>query len=149
MERYTIGQAAEKAGLTVSALRYYENEGLLPFVDRTAGGQRIFKDEDFSWISVIECLKNSGVSIREIKQYIDWCMAGDSTLQQRLDLFVRQRERVEAQITECQKNLEKINYKIWYYERAVALGTERGQAGSCGALEEEYARLRAEGEGVK
>ncbi len=145
MTGYSISQAAEKTGLTVSTLRYYESEGLLPFVDRTSGGQRVFKDEDFSWLSVIECLKSSGVSIREIKQYIDWCMEGDSTLCQRRDLFVRQKERVEAQIAEYQKNLEKINYKIWYYEQAVARGTEGGQTANCAAFEAEYARLRAEG----
>lgn len=143
MHTYTIGQAAEKTGLTISALRYYEKEGLLPFVERTSGGQRIFKDDDFNWLSVIECLKNTGVPIRDIKQYIDWCMEGDATLQQRRDLFVRQKETVEAQIEEYKRHLEKIEYKIWYYERAIERGTEEGFAGSCGGLEEEFLRLRA------
>lgn len=146
MEGYTIGQAAEKTGLTVSTLRYYEKEGLLPFVERTSGGQRIYKDDDFGWLSVIECLKNTGVPIRDIKQYIDWCMEGDTTLQQRRDLFVQQKARVEAQIAEYQKHLEKIEYKIWYYERAIAQGTEGGASFNCAALEEEFYRLRAEGQ---
>ena len=64
MKTYTIGQAAEKTGLTISTMRYYDKEGLLPFVERTAGGQRLFKDSDFNWLSVIECLKNTGVPIR-------------------------------------------------------------------------------------
>lgn len=145
MKTYTIGQAAEKTGLTISTLRYYDKEGLLPFVERTAGGQRLFKDSDFNWLSVIECLKNTGVPIREIKQYIDWCMEGDATLQQRRALFVEQKARVEAQIAAYQKNLEKIEYKIWYYDRAIERGTEGGDASNCSALEEEYQRLRAQG----
>ena len=145
MKTYTIGQAAEKTGLTVSTLRYYDKEGLLPCVERTAGGQRLFKDSDFNWLSVIECLKNTGVPIREIKQYIDWCMEGDATLEQRRALFVEQKARVEAQIAAYQKNLEKIEYKIWYYDRAIERGTEGGNASNCSALEEEYQRLRAQG----
>ena len=67
METYTIGQAAARTGRTVSALRYYDKEGLLPFVERSAGGQRLFKEEDFAYISMIDCLKNTGVPIRDIK----------------------------------------------------------------------------------
>ena len=145
MAVYTIGQAAEKAGLSVSALRYYEKEGLLPFVDRTEGGQRVFKDEDFNWLSIIECLKSTGVPIREIKRYIDWCMEGDATLEQRRDWFVAQKARVEEQIAEYRRHLDKINYKIWYYERAVQNGTEGGQPSNCSALEEEYRRLQKQG----
>lgn len=145
MDTYTIGQAAEKTGLTVSTLRYYEKEGLLPFVERTEGGQRVFRDSDFGWLSVIECLKHTGVPIREIKQYIDWCMEGDTTLQLRHDFFVRQKERTKAQIATYEQHLEKINYKIWYYEQALAAGTEGGNAAGCGALEETYRRLKAEG----
>lgn len=145
MQTYTIGQAAEKTGLTVSTLRYYEKEGLLPFVERTEGGQRVFRDSDFGWLSVIECLKHTGVPIREIKQYIDWCMEGDTTLQQRHDFFVHQKERTQAQIATYMQHLEKINYKIWYYEQALKQGTEGGNSANCGALEETYRRLKAEG----
>lgn len=144
MQTYTIGQTAEKTGLTVSTLRYYEKEGLLPFVDRTSGGQRVFKDSDFNWLSIIECLKSTGVPIRDIRQYIDWCMEGDTTLAQRRGLFVRQKERVEAQIAALQQHLDKIEYKIWYYDRAIERGTEGTQPSNCGILEEEYHRLRAQ-----
>lgn len=145
MAAYTIGQAAEKTGLTVSALRYYEKEGLLPFVDRTGGGRRVFREEDFHWLSIIECLKGAGVPIREIKQYIDWCMEGDETLERRRDWFVRQKAHVEAQIAEYRRHLDKIEYKIWYYERALEQGTEGGHPSNCEALEEEYRRLKENG----
>jgi DNA-binding transcriptional MerR regulator len=121
---YSIGQAAAKAGLTTHTLRYYEKEGLLPFVERTSSGLRSFKESDFEWLGVINCLKNTGMSIKDIKTFIDWCMEGDATLQKRLDMFKRQKELVEAQIDLLQKHIEKINYKVWYYETAVKAGTE-------------------------
>ena len=72
-------------------------------------------------------------------------MEGDATLQQRHDLFVRQQERVQQQIEALQADLEKIQYKIWYYERALKRGTEAGPPGSCDRLKAEYARLHAAG----
>lgn len=146
MAVYTIGQAAEMTGLSVSTLRYYEKEGLLPFVERTGGGRRVFSDEDFRWLSIIECLKGAGVPIREIRQYIDWCLEGDATLDRRRDFFLRQKARVEAQIAEYRRHLDKIEYKIWYYGRAIERGTEDGQPSNCGALEAEYRRLKETGD---
>ena len=95
---YTIGEMAKKMGVAPSTLRYYDKEGLLPFVERSGGGIRMFKDEDIEWLSIIECLKKTGMPIKEIKQFIDWCIEGDSTIDKRLELIDRQRERVHEQI---------------------------------------------------
>lgn len=76
---YTIGEMAKKLNVAPSTLRYYDKEGLLPFVERSGGGIRMFKDSDFEWLSIIECLKKTGMPIKEIKNFIDWCMEGDST----------------------------------------------------------------------
>lgn len=89
---------AKKMGVAPSTLRYYDKEGLLPFVERSGGGIRMFKDEDIEWLSIIECLKKTGMSIKEIKQFIDWCIEGDSTINKRLELIDRRRERVHEQI---------------------------------------------------
>lgn len=122
--RYSIGQAAEKAGMTAHTLRYYDKEGLLPFVERTPSGLRSFKEGDFEWLGVINCLKNTGMSIKDIKVFIDWCMEGDTTLEKRFEMFRRQKEIVQAQIDELQKYMDKIDYKVWYYKTAVEAGTE-------------------------
>ena len=143
---YTVGEMARRLGVAPSTLRYYEKEGLLPFVERTGGGRRVFSDEDFRWLSIIECLKGAGVPIREIRQYIDWCLEGDATLDRRRDFFLRQKARVEAQIAEYRRHLDKIEYKIWYYGRAIERGTEDGQPSNCGALEAEYRRLKETGD---
>ncbi len=74
---YNISEVAKKMNVTSSTLRYYDKEGLLPFVDRTEGGIRKFKEDDFEWLSIIECLKNTGMSIKDIKAFIDWCMDGE------------------------------------------------------------------------
>lgn len=122
--RYSIGKSAEKAGLSVHTLRYYEKEGLLPFVERTESGLRSFKDEDFVWLSVINCLKNTGMPIKNIKMFIDWCLEGDTTLEKRLEMFKNQKEAVNKKIEELNSCMRVIEHKINYYETAVAAGTE-------------------------
>lgn len=77
---YSIGEAAQRMHLSAPTLRYYDKEGLLPFVDPSAGGARMFKESDFEWLRLIECLKSTGMPIRDIKQFIDWYMEGDTTL---------------------------------------------------------------------
>ena len=120
---YSIGQVAKKMGLTTHTLRYYDKEGLLPFVKKSGSGLRVFSDEDMEWLVVIECLKGTGMSLKNIKQYIDWCLEGDATIDKRLEMFKRQKNKLEEQMAELQKYLEKINYKIAYYTEASKSGS--------------------------
>ena len=120
---YTVGEMAEKLGVTASTLRYYDKEGLLPFVERSSGGLRMFKESDFEWLMIIECLKKTGLSIKDIKKFIDWCIEGDSTIDARLELIREQKERVLGQIKQLNETLDMLNYKEWYYETAKEAGT--------------------------
>lgn len=113
---YSIAEVAEKTNLTPHTLRYYEKEGLLPFVDRSDTGNRDFKDKDMEWLELICCLKNTGMSIKQIKEVITLCLKGDDTLEIRREIFIRHREEVLSQIEELHKNLDKINCKINYYD---------------------------------
>lgn len=122
---YSISETAEKMNLTAHTLRYYDKEGLLPFVERTPSGIRYFTDGDLETIAIINCLKTTGMPIKEIKIFIDWCVQGDATLQHRYDMFQERKVAVEHQISELQKALNKINYKCWYYETALAAETEK------------------------
>ena len=141
---YTIGEAAQRMHLSAPTLRYYYKEGLLPFVDRSAGGARMFKESDFEWLRLIECLKSTGMPIRDIKQFIDWYMEGDTTLPQRRDMFYERRRAVEAQIETLQATLDMIDYKCWYYDTAVAAGSSRAlQTLKPEELPEEVSRLKA------
>ncbi len=120
---YSIGQVAKKTGLTTHTLRYYEKEGLLPFVRKNNAGLRIYSESDIGWLDMIECLKGVGMPLKSIKQYIDWYREGDSTLQQRLDMFKQQKENLEKQMAVLSKHMAKINYKINLYTEAVKLGS--------------------------
>ncbi|KZZ85594.1 MerR family transcriptional regulator [Bacillus sp. SJS] len=124
MNTYSISEAAKELNLTVYTLRYYDKEGLLPFVERTASGTRLFKESDISALKVIECLKSTGMPIKEIKSFIDWCSDGDSTLQQRYDMFIERKATVEAQMEELKKTMEVIEHKCFYYKTALEAGTE-------------------------
>ncbi|MDL2233857.1 MerR family transcriptional regulator [Ruminococcaceae bacterium OttesenSCG-928-L11] len=120
---YTVGEVAERVGISAHTLRYYDREGLLPFVERSASGIRMFKEHDFEWLHLIECLKSSGMPLREIKQFIDWYTVGDETLEQRRDMFYARKEIVEEQIKELNKTLDMLTYKCWFYDTAVEAGT--------------------------
>lgn len=128
---YTISEVAEKTGLTTYTLRYYDKEGLMPFVDRTPSGIRKFKDDDFEWLSVITCLKKTGMPIKEIRDFIGWCIQGDVSLKKRLALFKEHQRQVEKQIVELERYKKKIDHKVWYYETAVDAGTESIHKNSC------------------
>lgn len=120
---YTVGEMAKKLNVAPSTLRYYDKEGLLPFVERSSGGIRMFQDSDFEWLSIIECLKKTGMPIKEIKRFIDWCIEGDSTIDKRLALIDQQREAVLHQLKQIQDTLDMLDYKHWYYETAKKAGT--------------------------
>lgn len=135
---YTIGEAAKLSGLTPYTLRYYDKAGLLPFLERTESGLRNFKDSDMEWLSIIHCLKSTGMSIKDIKEYINWCQIGDDTIERRKEAFVKQKKIVEDKMREYQKYLDTINFKIWYYDKAKEAGTEKiHYSNSCYNVSEE------------
>ena len=121
---YTVGEMARETGIPASTLRYYDKEGLLPFVERTGGGLRMFSDADREALTVIECLKRSGLSIREIREFMGMVARGDGSLGERKALFEARRDAVRAEIAQLRQSLEVLEYKCWYYETAEAAGTE-------------------------
>lgn len=120
---YTIGQVSEMFHLPVSTLRYYDKEGLFPHMERVSG-IRQFGDKELEALRLIECLKKSGMEIKDIKTFMKWCSKGSSTYPLRRDLFLRQKETVENEIRKLEKVLDMIRFKCWYYEQAVKDGSE-------------------------
>jgi DNA-binding transcriptional MerR regulator len=120
---YTVGEIAKQLNVAASTLRYYDKEGLLPFVERSSGGMRMFKEEDLSWLKTIECLKKTGMPIKDIKHFIDCCMEGDSKIEERLSIVELQKDAVIKQMAEMQEMLNMLDYKCWYYETAKKAGT--------------------------
>ncbi|MDN4071000.1 MerR family transcriptional regulator [Paenibacillus vini] len=124
MKTYSISEVAKELDLTTFTLRYYDKEGLIPFVERTSSGIRLFKQSDIEALKIIECLKSTGMPIKEIKNFIDWCSEGDASLQQRYEMFLERKAVVEAQIADLKKTMEIIDHKCFYYKSALEAGTE-------------------------
>lgn len=122
-QTYSIGEVSSILNLPVSTLRYYDKEGLLNNVERTQGGIRLFKDEDIAHLNMLECLKKTGMSLKDIKLFFDWCAEGDSTIGNRYQMFLNQKAEIESQIQELQHTLDVINYKCEYYKTAMEEGT--------------------------
>ena len=116
---YSISDVSRIMNLPVSTLRYYDKEGLLPYIERKDSGYRIFKDDDIRMLEIIECFKNTGMSIKEIKHFIELVKQGDISLQQRYELFVERKKTVEKQMQDLQKQLDLIDYKCEYYQKAL------------------------------
>lgn len=124
MMSYSIGEVATISGIAISTLRYYDKEGLFPTIARGNGGIRAFTETEIETIKMIECLKATGMSIKDIRQFFDWCQEGDSSLQNRLDMFKERLKAVNKQMEELQKTMDTIKFKCWYYSTALAVGTE-------------------------
>ena len=120
---YTIGEMAQKLDVAPSTLRYYDKEGLLPFVERSSGGIRMFKDEDMEWLRLLGCLKKAGMPLKEIRSFMELSRQGDATIDQRLDLVEKQRGSVLDQMKQLEDTLLMLDYKRWYYQTAQAAGT--------------------------
>ena len=120
---YSTSEMAARLGVAPSTLRFYDKEGLLPFVRRSEKGIRVFTDQDYEWLQIIECLKQTGMQLRDIRSYIAMAMEGDATIDARLQLFYAQRQRVREQMALLQKTLDTVEFKCWYYETAKELGS--------------------------
>ena len=140
---YTVGEMAKLLGITASTLRYYDREGLLPFVERSSGGIRMFQESDFEWLQVIGCMKKAGMSIKDIRQYIEMALQGDETIAPRLAMFRHQREVLKQQMEELQRTMQMVDYKCWYYETALEAGTvDVPQSMELSQIPEEFREIR-------
>ena len=120
---YTIKTVAEKTGLSPHTIRFYAREGLLPTIRRSDSGVRLFRDEDLEAIYIIECLKNCGMKISEIKDFTEWTLEGDTTIDKRLSLFREKYEAMQEKIKQMEETLDALRYKVWFYETAQEFGS--------------------------
>lgn len=120
---YTIGQVSEMFDLPISTLRYYDKEGFFPNLVRK-GNIRYFSNNEIEALRIIECLKKSGLGIKEINQFFTWVSQGTSSFEKRKELFEARKEAVEAEIQNLQKTLSLLEFKCWYYTKAMEDGTE-------------------------
>lgn len=120
---YSIGQVSKMFDIPVSTLRYYDKEGLFPHLKRS-GNTRRFGEGELELLRVIECLKRTGLEIKEIKEFVAMIEEGPSTYAARKELFEARRAQTEADIARLRKALAMVEFKCWYYETALADGNE-------------------------
>ena len=120
---YSIGQVAEMFGLPISTLRYYDKQGLFPNMERVSGIRK-FSEAEIEALRVIECLKKAGMEIKDIRQFMDWCVEGPATYPQRKAMFEAQRVHMEAELEHMNRTLDMLKFKCWYYEQAIRDGNE-------------------------
>ena len=120
---YSIGEISKMFQLPISTLRYYDKEGLFPHLKRV-NGVRQFSESEIETLRVIDCLKRSGLEIKDIKEYMALCSLGNTTLKQRKEIFEKQKEEVLQEMEKLQKVLSMLNYKCWYYDQAIEKNDE-------------------------
>lgn len=123
---YTIGDLSRELDIPASTIRYYDKEGLLPSVERSSGGIRLFDDLAYQVLKILECLKQSGLSIKEMKRFIELVQMGDESIGDRLELFQARRDALLKQRSEMDEMLKILEFKCWYYQKATEDGTEDG-----------------------
>ena len=115
----TPAAMAERTGVSIDTLRYYEREGLLDVVARAGSGHRRYRESDALWVEVLRCLRDTGMSIEQLRYYCGLGAQGDHTEPERLRLLMEHRSKVEAQIAERYEALRLIDYKVGFYRVAV------------------------------
>lgn len=116
IELYSMKQTCEKTGLTYDTLKFYCNEGLVSNVKRNKNNYRVFTDKDIAWINNLSCLKNCGMSIIEMKEYLDLCVEGESTIPKRKEILDVKLKELQHKKQEIQESIDYINWKHKFYD---------------------------------
>ena len=120
----TIAEVSEKYQISADTLRYYEKEGLIPYISRSEGGVRNYTEEDCARIGFVKCMRSAGLSIEVLKQYFELFAKGKRTLKARRDLLATEREKLKDRMTELQDTLKRLDYKISVYDNALKSKTK-------------------------
>ena len=113
---YTIKQISELTNLTEHTIRYYDKEGLIPYLTRTESGIRQFSEDNLEWINLVCCLRDSGMPVTEIKEFIRICLSDTDLLDDKKALLLKHRTKLLADIATLENSLSIINYKIDHYK---------------------------------
>lgn len=118
----TIKEVSERYGISQDTLRYYERVKVIPSVTRTAGGIRDYQEDDLRWVELAICMRNAGLPIESLIEYLRLFQQGDSTIPARLDLLNGQMEILQKQKDQIEETMKKLSYKISVYEEAMKTG---------------------------
>lgn len=118
----TIKEVSEKYDISQDTLRYYERVGMIPPVTRTSGGIRDYQEEDLGWVQLAKCMRSAGLPVEAMIEYVRLTQEGDATIPARLQLLIEQKEVLIEQRKKIDTTIERLNYKIGRYEKAVETG---------------------------
>jgi len=121
---YTIGQVSKLLDLPNSTIRYYDSQNLLPNLEKKDSGIRIFSQADIDTLRVIECLKKSGMKIKDIYTFTNLVAQGDDSIKERRDMFYRVRHDFELEMEKMKQTMKVLDFKCEYYDKAISDGTE-------------------------
>lgn len=113
---YSMKETCKMVNMTYETLKYYCNEGLVPNVKRDANNYRVFDDNNIAWINSLSCLKNCGMSINEMKEYLSLCLKGEKTIPERQEILKRKKANLEDKMKHLQESIDYINWKENFYK---------------------------------
>lgn len=113
---YTMMQVCKETNMTYQALKFYCNEGLVPNVKRDKNNRRVFDERDVAWLKSLSCLKKCGLSIQEMKDYLDLCLQGQGTIPQRKVMLAQKQEALRETMREVQASIDYIDWKQGFYD---------------------------------
>lgn len=113
---YTMKQACEKTGLPYETLKFYCNQGLVPNVQRDSLNRRVFTDKNIAWINSLSCLKNCNMGIGEMKEYLQLCLQGQSSIPERKQILERKRLELEEEANRIRDAIAYIDWKQSFYD---------------------------------
>lgn len=122
MPHYSPREVADKTGFSLDTLRYYEKVGLLSDVDRTAGGRRVFSDDDLGWLALLRCLRDTGMPIARMQRYAELARGGDDTIAERLALLEEHDGAIQEQVAHLRAQQQHIREKIRWYRSVSPAG---------------------------
>jgi len=115
---YSIGEFSALTNLGIHTLRYYEKENLIT-PNRKGNGRRLYSENDVNWIQFIKRLKDTGMPIKEIQKYAEFRALGDATLNERMEMLIQHRIKLNMEIIKLQEHRDKLDFKIDYYQTEI------------------------------
>lgn len=116
---YTIKEVAEKMEVSEHTLRFWAKSGFFPFVTRDKNNIRMFSEDDLNWVKIVKCLRSVGTESKLVKRYIDLCIVGDSTINERYEIIKATKEKALKQMEELKNQLEMLDYKEEHYKNLI------------------------------
>lgn len=116
---YTIKEVAEKMEISEHTLRFWAKSGFFPFITRDKNNNRLFSEDDLGWVKIVKCLRSVGTETKAIKRYIDLCIIGDSTIQERYDIIKQTKTKALEQMEELKKQLDLLDFKEKFYQNLI------------------------------